>query len=51
MDFGLFAFSWGRKFVEVSVFSFSKKKKTLSKFVLVEDVNSWGKASHEYHEN
>lgn len=31
--------------------SVSVRKITLSKFVFVEDVNSWGRATHKYHEN
>lgn len=45
MDWGFFVYSWGCNFMDVSVFSFSKK--TLSKFVLVEDVNLWGLTTHE----
>lgn len=33
-------------------FSDSVRKLTLSKFVFIKDVNSWGSsATHEYHEN
>lgn len=50
VDFGYFAISLGRYFVDVSVFSFSKTI-ALSKLVSVEDVNLQGRATHKYNEN
>lgn len=46
----VFAYSWGCCFVDAPVFSFSKKDNS-SKFVFVENVNSLGRATQEYHEN
>lgn len=45
----VFAYPWGFYFVNASVFSFCEK--TISKFVFLEDVNSWGRATHEYNDN
>lgn len=42
MDCWYFVYLWESYFVDVLVFSFSKK--TLLKFVFVEDANSWGRA-------
>lgn len=39
MEFGIFAHMFGCNFVDALVFGFSKK--TLSKFVFVEEGNSW----------
>lgn len=50
MDCRFFAYSLGCNFVDVSVIV-SVTKITLSKIVFIEDLNSWGRASHEYHEN
>lgn len=47
VDCWFFAYLWGCNFVDVLVFSFSNAFKTC----FVEDVNSWGRANHENHEN
>lgn len=40
-----YVISWMRQFLV------SEKKITLSKKNFVDDVNSWGRVTHEYHEN
>lgn len=42
-------FLWGCNFVAALVFSFSQKDN--SKFIFIEDVNSWRRARYEYQEN
>lgn len=43
-----FVYSQGCYFVDASV---TVTKITLSKILFVEDLNSWKRAAHEYHEN
>lgn len=50
MDYGYSAYFWGCIFFYASVFSF-RLKFFFSKFVFVEVVNSWVRATHQYHEN
>lgn len=47
--FGFLLIALGCKFVDMLVFSSSKK--TLSKLVIVEDVNLFGRATLKNHEN
>lgn len=49
VEFGIFAHMLGCNFVDALVFGFSKK--TLSKFVFVEEGNSWMRTTHRDHEN
>lgn len=49
VDCGIFAYFWGCNFMDALVFSFSKKVN--SKFIFIEDVNSWRRARYEYQEN
>lgn len=50
MDRDFFVYSRGCYFVDASV-TVSVTKITLSKILFVEDLNSWKRAAHEYHEN
>lgn len=49
MDWVFFAYLWGCSFVNAPVFSV--RKKWNSSFVFIEDVNLWGRVTHEYHKN
>lgn len=49
MDCKFFVYLWGCIFVDAFVFSI--RKLTLLKFVCIEDVNSWERATNENHEN
>lgn len=51
VECGFFVYSWGCKFGDGWVFSVSERKLTLSKFVFVKDVNSFERATQEYHEH
>lgn len=50
VDYGYSAYFWGCIFFDASVFSF-RLKFFFSKFVFVKVVNSWVRATHQYHEN
>lgn len=48
VDCGCFAYSWGCYFMDASISVYGRKL-TLSKSVFIEDANSCGRATHEYH--
>lgn len=46
---GFFAYSLGCYFVDASVFSLGNNNNFFNFFFSTEDVNSWGRATHEQH--